>query len=163
MDDYFEDILELLKKGQDPEYWHYYYDVHPGQYWWLKTIFPAPHVKDQWNYARSWMDYAATTNSVFLTDVAFDFFGNVIADTWSVWVFYPFDILIHDNGKGLEFQKVMRHAGTRVAAEEILDLCCDIKTPETEEIEKAANTVLRRLDNLDAKYKRRKFRIIKNG
>ncbi|MFA5489437.1 MAG: hypothetical protein WC284_09490 [Candidimonas sp.] len=88
-----DEIVKFLETATHPEIYHYRRGLHPGVGWWLKTICPDPSCErmEGVELTHSWIALTKT-NAVILTEVAFDWQGNVIPHMWSVWLKESIDV-----------------------------------------------------------------------
>ena len=94
----FENILEIFQQGTPPEITHFRKGSHPGKRWWLKTVIhknPNSEPTKIWTIIQS-LEYEIVT---IITE-AYDWFGNIIPDCYSIWIREGLDITINLDNVG---------------------------------------------------------------
>lgn len=95
-----ESFLESLKQFRNPEMYHIQSSTHPGINWRLKTICPDPRLirLDKERLGEKWFNFAESfPDFVQLVDTAFDWQGEPISYTFSVWVLKNYDVIYNHN------------------------------------------------------------------
>lgn len=104
-------ITAFLQQAVHPEIHHFRNGSHPGPGWWLKTVCPDPAIPrvDGLGFGRSWQDFADRhPGLVRVVPVAFNWSGDIIAETFSVWVADDRDITVTQVGDGLTFREAVK-------------------------------------------------------
>jgi hypothetical protein len=151
----FEELKEFLLTHPHPEIHHLRNLCHPGLHFWLKTVCPDPRLisldKEKWGFI--WSENAEKySNLIQLVDVAFDWHGNKIPYTWSIWLHKSVDALMFIEGQILLVEKAI---GSYNMSLEINKLDIDWAT-------KAADTILLPFANDLADLRRKNFKIMQS-
>lgn len=149
---------KFLQNAKHPVVYHILHGKHPGKNWWLKTICPDPTAErlDTDGYGHLWGQFNHMyPNLVTLTDLAFDWIGNKIPYTYSVWLNVEIDIVIKSLDS-IEFIK--RHEGDCLVAELIKH---DKELKKNPAFMNAANCLIDQAIEEGAKLKRKNLRVIR--
>ena len=159
-----DNILEILGEETHPEIRHIRRGTHPGSQWWLKTICPDPQAiqLDREGWGAEWFNLSRDLRHVVhLTPIAYDWEGNKIAWTMSVWLRQDVDAVIIDTGSNTRIDLVERVVGERNTVQqlrEVMDLITEIPR---EHIEAAIESLESRIP-AEKPDPRKKFRVIRN-
>lgn len=120
LSDDFANIADFLAAATHPEIFHYRAGLHPGAGWWLKTVCPAGDAErqDRLGLARAWTALQERyPGAILLTANAFDWLGNRLNYTWSIWLREAHDATMVLDGRTPVFALVERQDGDRYATE----------------------------------------------
>jgi hypothetical protein len=110
----YDELGTLLKDKEHPETHHLNNDCHPGRTWWIKTVCPSiehPEL-DFLGITKKWQELEKEYPSlVYINEVAFDWDGNIISKTNSVWLRQNVDVLIILIGEEVHIQLLPRLDG----------------------------------------------------
>jgi len=150
-------LEDFLNNFKHPTVYHIQYGRHPGNSWWLKTICPDPNLKqlDLEGFGNLWFNFADRySNLIKLTDIAFDWTGEKIPNTWTVWLNDKMDVIITDIN---EIKFVDKFEGEILAAD-LIKNHTDFKNNET--LIQAATCLADNVINQVASNKRNNIKIV---
>jgi hypothetical protein len=91
----FDSTIASILDSINPEIHHYRHDRHPGYKWYIKTIIPGQEVLTECTYQiyTSWQDFCNRhANIACLTNIAYDWQGQIIQGWWTLWLDTRIDV-----------------------------------------------------------------------
>lgn len=166
-------VLETIQEATNPEIYHFRRGSHPGQKYYIKTIIPGPTIlnDDTYVFWQFWETLAGKYPRIIkLIDHAYDWYGNSIADWWTIWLEERIDITwTWSRTDGIDFHLIDYDLGLKYSGQRALNIIkddIDRLSPEDlvclEQIQEIADFLKSYTTERLAEQNRKKFKVIEN-